>query len=116
MGKDIKFVQNLYWNQEAAVRVEDTLTAWINILGGLRQGCVQSPDFFQSLQRGNSKCNWGSDRLEVGGNNFNNLRYADDTAMIATSEEEFARASGSGWEASAEMCLTINCDKIQSQW
>jgi len=34
--------------------------------------------------------------LEVGGNNFNNLRYADDTAMIATSEEEFARASGSG--------------------
>ena len=45
-GKDIQLVRNLYWNQEATIQLDGTLTEWMSITRGLRQGCVQSPDFF----------------------------------------------------------------------
>ena len=45
-GRDLRLIQNLYWNQKAAVKVEDELSEWQEIRMGVRQGCVLSPDLF----------------------------------------------------------------------
>ncbi len=45
-GKDLRLIHNLYWNQEAAVRVVDKESETQSIKRGVRQGCVMSPDLF----------------------------------------------------------------------
>ena len=45
-GKDTRLVSNLYWNQKAAVRIEDEITDWTEMRDGVRQGWVLSPDLF----------------------------------------------------------------------
>ena len=45
-GKTLRWIRNLYWEQTAAVRVENQLSDWITIERGVRQGCVLSPDLF----------------------------------------------------------------------
>ena len=45
-GKDLRLLRNLYWNQTAAVRVDNELSGWAKIQHGVRQGCVLSPDLF----------------------------------------------------------------------
>ena len=45
-GKDLRIIKNLYWSQKAAVRVGDGQSDWIEIMRGVRQGCVMSPDLF----------------------------------------------------------------------
>ena len=45
-GKTLRWIRNLYWEQTAAVRVENQLSDWIEIERGVRQGCVLSPDLF----------------------------------------------------------------------
>ena len=45
-GKDLRLVRNLYWEQSAAVKIENELGEWKQIRRGVRQGCVMSPDLF----------------------------------------------------------------------
>lgn len=44
--KDVRVIVNLYWNQEATVKLQDERTELVRILWGLRQGCVLSPPPF----------------------------------------------------------------------
>ena len=52
-GKDLRIVRNIYWEQTAAMRIGNDLSAFQDIKRGLRQGCVLSPDLFFHLQRDN---------------------------------------------------------------
>lgn len=113
-GKDIQLIRNLYWNQQAAVRVDDVLTPWIHVMRGLRQGCVQSPDYFNLYSETIFHEIMEMVGLKVGGVNFNNIRYADDTVLIATSQEQLQDLLDKVVEASAEMGLTINCQKTKA--
>ena len=45
-AREIRVISNLYWDQEAAVKVEEELTEYQSIVRGVRQGCVMSPDLF----------------------------------------------------------------------
>ncbi|GFS04325.1 LINE-1 reverse transcriptase [Elysia marginata] len=45
-GKDLRIIKNIYWEQKAAVRVEEETSSFQNIKRGVRQGCVLSPDLF----------------------------------------------------------------------
>ena len=45
-GKDIKVIKNIYWEQMAAISIDDELSGWTHIKRGLRQRCVISPDLF----------------------------------------------------------------------
>ena len=82
---------NLYVGQEATVRTTD----WFQIGKGVRQGCILSPCLF-NLHAEYIMRNAGLDEVQAGikiaGRNINNLRYADDTTLMAESEEEL-RAS-----------------------
>ena len=75
---------NLYAGQEATVRTGHGTTDWFQIGKGVRQGCIFSPSLF-NLYAEYYMRNVG---LEEARRNINNLRYADDTTLMAESEEE----------------------------
>ena len=86
-GKDLRVLRNLYWDQTAAVRVGGELSEYTNIKRGMRQGCVMSPDVFNLYSEVILRNLDGSEGLKANGENLNNLRYADDTSLLAGSEE-----------------------------
>ena len=85
-GKDLRLIENLYWNQIAAVRVGNELSEWQEIQRGVRQGCVLSPDLFNIYSEMIMRELEDLEGVRVGGRNITNIRYADDTALLADSE------------------------------
>ena len=83
-------LRNLYASQEATGRSGHGTTEWFQIGKGVRQGCILSPCLF-NLYAGYIMRNAGLDEAQAGikiaGRNINNLRYADDTILMAESEE-----------------------------
>ena len=84
-------LRNLYVGQEATVRTVHGKTDWFQIGKEVRQGCILSPCFF-NLYAEYIMRNPGLDEAQVGikiaRRNINNLIYADDTTLMAESEEE----------------------------
>ena len=84
-------LRNLYAGQEATVRPGHGTTDWFLIGQGVRQVCILSPCLF-SLYAEYIMRNAGLDEAQAGikiaGKNVNNFRYADDTTLMAESEEE----------------------------
>ena len=83
--------RNLYAGQEATVRIGHRTTDWFQIAKGVHQGCILSPCLF-NLYAEYIMRNAGLDEakygIKIAGRNINNLRYADDTTLMAESEEE----------------------------
>ena len=84
-------LRNLYAGQEAAVRNRHGTTDWFQIRKGVCQGCILSPCLF-NLYAEYIMRNAGLEEVQAGikiaGRNINNLRYADDTTLMAESKEE----------------------------
>ena len=84
-------LRNLYAGQEATVRTGHATTDWFQIGKGTHQGCILSPYLFNSYAEYIMR-NAGLDEAQAGikiaRRNINNLRYADDTTLMAESEEE----------------------------
>ena len=87
-------LRNLYAGQEGTVRTGHGTTDWFQIGKGVRHGCILSPCLF-NLYAEYIMWNAGPDEAQTGikiaGRNINNLRYADDTTLMAESEEELKR-------------------------
>ena len=84
-------LRNLYAGQGASVRTGHGPTDWFQIGKGVRQGCILSPCLF-NLYAEYIMRNAGLEEAQAGikitGRNINNLRYPDDTSLMAESEEE----------------------------
>ena len=84
-------LRNLYAGQEATVRPGHGTTDWLQIRKGICQGCILSPCLF-NLYAEYIMRNIGLDEAQAGikmaGRNINNLKYADDTTLMAESKEE----------------------------
>ena len=84
-------LRNLYAGQEAIVRTGHGTTDWFQIEKGVHQGCILSLYLFNSyaeyLMR-NARLAEAQARIKIARRNINNLRYADDTTLMAESEEE----------------------------
>lgn len=87
-GKEVELIKSLYWDQQAAVRQNGALSDFVIIRQGVRQGCVLPPELFNLYTETIMRHLKDQDGLSVGGVNINSLRYADDTAILADSEEE----------------------------
>ena len=84
-------LRNLYAGQEATVRIGYGITDWLQIGKGVRQGCILSPCFFK-LHAEYIMRNAGLDEVEaeitISRRNISNLRYVDNTTLMAESKEE----------------------------
>ena len=84
-------LRNLYAGQEATVRTRHGKMDWFQIGKGVCQGCILSPCLFnlyvEYIMR-NAAVDEAQTGIKIAGRNINNLRYADDTMLIAESEEE----------------------------
>ena len=87
----ICLLRNLYAGQESIVRTGHGTTDWFQIGKGVGQACILSPCLFK-LYAKNTMRNAGLEEAQAGikiaGRNINNVRYADDTTLMAESEEE----------------------------
>ena len=84
-------LSNVYAGQEATVRTGHGTTDWFQIGKGVRQGCILSPclfSFYAEYIMRNAGLEDAQAGIKVVGRNINNLRYADDTTLMAESEEE----------------------------
>ena len=85
------FLRNLYAGQEATVRTGYDTANWFKIRKGISQGYILSPcffNFFAEYIMQNAELNESQAGIKTAGRNVNNLRYTDDTAIMAESEEE----------------------------
>ena len=86
-----RLLRNLFAGQGATVTTGHGTTDWFQIGKGVHQACILSPCLFNLYAEYNMR-NTGLDEAQAGnkiaGRNINNLRYADDTTLMAESEEE----------------------------
>ena len=111
--KDLRIIQNLYYEQEASVRVGNAETETIPITKGVRQGCVASPDLFNLYQEMIMRATTNMAGIKVGGININNIRYADDTALIATSQVNLQRLVARVVVESTAYGMEVNVKKTE---
>ena len=112
----ICLLRNLYACQEATVRTGYGTTDWFQIGKGVRQGCILSPCLF-NLRAEYIMRNAGLDEAQAGikiaGRNINNLGYADDTTLMAESEEELKSLLLKVKEESEKVSSRLNIQKTK---
>ena len=109
-------LRNLYAGQEATVRTGHGTTDWFQIAKGVCQGCILSPCLF-NLYAEHIMRNAGLDEAQAGikiaGRNISNLRYEDDTTLMAESEEEVKSLLMKVQEESENIGLKLNIRKTK---
>ena len=113
-GKDIKIIRNLFWDQTASVRIMNELSEEIRIQRGVRQGCVASPTLFNLYTEKIFRHIINMKGVNVGGTNYNNLRYADDTALLAGNEKELSELISKINKAGKQFGMKINIKKTKT--
>ena len=86
-----RFLRNLYAGQEASVRTRHGTRDWFKIGKAIWQGCILSLFLFNLYAEyiiGNAGLDKSQAGIKISGRNINNLRYADDTILMAKSEEK----------------------------
>lgn len=113
--KDIRIIKNLYWNQSAVLKINDVLAENLTIQRGVRQGCILSPLLFNlySEQIFKEAINEIDSGIKVNGKYINNIRYADDTTVIADSPEDLQTLLNRINEASLRAGLKMNAKKTK---
>ena len=103
--------RNLYEGQEATVRTGHGTTDWFQIGKGVRQGCILSPCLFnlyaEYIMR-NDVLEEAQAGIKIAGRNINSLLYADDTTLMAESEEELKTLLMKVKEESEKVGLKLN--------
>ena len=113
-GKDIRFIQNLYWNQCASIKLREGESNKLQIKRGVRQGCILSPKLFNLYTEEIFRKADKLPGINIGGKNFTNLRYADDTALVAETEEALQEIVDLVNEESAKKGLKMNVKKTKT--
>ena len=109
-------MRNLYAGQKATVTTGHGTTDWFPIGKGVCQGCILSPYLF-NLHAEYIMRNAGLEEAQVGvkiaGRNINNRRYADDTTLMAESEEELKSLLRKVKEKREKVGLKLNIQKTK---
>ena len=109
-------LRNLHAGQEATVRTRHGTTDWFKIGNGVHQGCILSPCLFnlyaEYIMR-NAGLEEAQAGIKIARRNINNFRYADDTTLIAESEEELKSLLMKVKEESEKVGLKLNIQKTK---
>ena len=109
-------LRNLYAGQEATVRTGHGTTDWFQIGKGIHQDCILSPCLFnlyaEYIMR-NAGLEEAQAGIKIAGRNINNLRYADDTTLMAESEGELKSLLLKIKEESEKVVLKLNIQKTK---
>ena len=112
----IFLLRNLYARQEATVRTEHGTTDWFQRGKGVRQGCILAAclfNFYAEYIMRNAGLEEAQAEIKIAGKNINNLRYADDTTLMAESEEELKSLLMKVKEESEKVGLKLNIQKTK---
>ena len=105
-----------YAGQEVTVRTGHGTTDWLQIGKGVRQGCILLPCLFnlyaEYIMR-NAELDEAEAGIKIARRNINNLRYADDTTLMAESEEELKRLLMKAKEKSEKTGSKLNIQKTK---
>ena len=107
---------NLYAGQEATVRTGHGTTDWFQTGNGVHQGCILSPHLFNLYAEyiiRNSGLKEAQAEMKTAGRNIDNLRYPDDTTLMAESEEELKSFLMKVKEESEKAGLKLNIQKMK---
>jgi len=124
-GHHTCLLRNLYADQKAAVGTGHETTDWFQIGKRVRQGCILSPCLFNLYTeniidiKGNARLDESQAGIKIAVRNINNLRYTDDTTLMAESEEELKSLSLRVKEESEKAGLQLNILKpkiISTSW
>ena len=111
------FLRNLYAGQEATVRTGHGTTDWFPIGKGVRQGCILSPCLFnlytEYIMR-NAELDEAQAGIKIARRNINNLRYADETTLMAEREKELKSLLRKVKEESEKVGLKLNIQKTKT--
>ena len=109
-------LRNLYAGQEATVRTGHGTTDWFQIGKGVHQGYILSPCLFtlyaEYIMR-NTGLEEAQTGIKIAGRNINNVRYADDTTLMAESEEELKSLLMKVKEETEKVGLKLNIQKTK---
>ena len=109
-------LRNLYAGQEETVRTGHGTTEWFQIRNRVRQGYILPPCLFnlyaEAIMR-NAGMNEPQTGIKIAGRNINNLRYADDTTLVAESKEELKSLLKKVKEESEKVGLKLNIQKTK---
>ena len=109
-------LRHMYAGQEAAVRTGHGETDWFQIGKGVRQGCILSPclfNFYAEYIMRNPGLEETQAGIKIAGRTINNLRYADDTTLMAESEEELKSLVMKVKVESEKVGLKLNIQKTK---
>ena len=124
----VKLTESLYDSQEAAIRVEGEMSEWFSVGKGVRQGCILSPYLFniyaENIMRNfrndpeiydcSEKPGYDTyDSLNIGGREYPELRYADDTVLLSTTPEGLEKMINSVKTHSEKQNLCLNAKKTK---
>ena len=110
------FLKNLYAGQEATVRIGHGTTDWFQIRKGVHQGCMLSLclfNFYAEYIMRNTGLEEAQAGIKIARRNIHNLRYADDTTLMAESEEELKSLLMKVKEESEKVGLKLNIQKTK---
>ena len=112
-------LRNLYAGQEATVRIGHGTPDWFQIGKGVPQDYILSPCLFNFsavyIMR-NAGLGETQAGIKIPGRNINNLKYADDTTLMAESEEELKSLLMKVKEESEKVALSLNIQKTKIMW
>ena len=112
----ICLLRNLYVGQEATIRTRYGTMDWFKIGKGVRQGCILSPclfNFYPEYIMQNAGLDEAQAGVMIAGSNINNLRYADDTTLMAENEEELKSLLMKVKEETEKVGLKLNIQKTK---
>src|SRR5574341_1335764 len=109
-------LRKLYAGQETIVRIGHGTTDWFQIGKGVCQGCILSSclfNFYAEYIMRSARLEETQAGIKIAGRNINNVRYADDTALMAESEEELKSLLMKVKEESEKVGLKLNTQKTK---
>ena len=109
-------LRNLYVGQEATFKTRHVTTDWFQIGKEVHQGCLLSPCLFNLYAEYIMRNAWLEDAqpgIKIAGRNINNLRYADDTTLMAETKEELKSILMKVKEESGKVGLKLHIQKTK---